>query len=329
MPFFSVIIPVYNIENYIECCVESILSQSFNDFEILLIDDGSKDHSFDKCRKIAKKDSRIRVLHKENGGASSARNFGLKKSTGDYIIFVDGDDFLSDKKCFEVISNKINEANYDVVSFNRNSFDEVTKMTVECSDYRKEQDNNLDYLSFIREMIKNDYFYGAVWVLCVSRKFISKNELFFIEGTATEDLDWIIRLLNFHPKIYNLSNVFYTYRTNRNGSVTRSVNCKRQNEYFVMIQNLTHLNYYCEEFKNIIMNYLAYNFVVFCSWNQHISDKKKKKELINKEKDLRYLLKYDLMPQTKKANLISKFFGYRVTDFILGIYLKRKIKSQG
>ena len=92
----SVIIPVYNVEKYLEECLDSVLRQSYQDFEVLLIDDGSKDGSGKICDAYASKDSRFSVIHKENGGVSSARNLGLKKAKGEYIAFVDSDDIIAD-----------------------------------------------------------------------------------------------------------------------------------------------------------------------------------------------------------------------------------------
>lgn len=93
-PKISVIVPVYNVEKYLSRCIDSILAQTFTDFELLLIDDGSKDKSGNICDEYAKKDSRIRVFHKENGGVSSARNLGLDNAEGEWILFVDADDWI-------------------------------------------------------------------------------------------------------------------------------------------------------------------------------------------------------------------------------------------
>lgn len=95
MPKISVIIPIYNIANYLPKCINSILNQTFEDFELLLIDDGSTDDSVKICNSFAKVDRRVLVVQKENGGVSSARNLGIKKATGEYIAFIDGDDYVS------------------------------------------------------------------------------------------------------------------------------------------------------------------------------------------------------------------------------------------
>ena len=94
MPVFSVVVPVYGVEEYLDRCVESILSQSFNDFELVLVDDGSPDNCPAMCDRYAEKDSRVKVLHKANGGLCSARNAGLTVATGEYIVPVDSDDWI-------------------------------------------------------------------------------------------------------------------------------------------------------------------------------------------------------------------------------------------
>ena len=90
----SIIVPVYNIENYIRVCVESILAQTYESFELILVDDGSKDNSGILCDEYAAIDSRVKVIHKENGGVSSARNTGLQQAKGKWIMYVDGDDWI-------------------------------------------------------------------------------------------------------------------------------------------------------------------------------------------------------------------------------------------
>lgn len=93
-PIISIVVPVYNVEKYLHCCIDSILSQTYTDFELILIDDGSKDKSGIICDEYSKKDERIRVSHKANGGVSAARNSGIDKAKGKYIVFIDADDWI-------------------------------------------------------------------------------------------------------------------------------------------------------------------------------------------------------------------------------------------
>lgn len=119
MPKLSIIVPVYNIENYIERCVRTILAQTFKDFELILIDDGSVDTSGELCDKLAKEDKRIYVIHKSNGGVSSARNYGLKIARGKYIMFCDGDDYVRTEwcQCMVDIMNKNDNASMGICGY--------------------------------------------------------------------------------------------------------------------------------------------------------------------------------------------------------------------
>ena len=113
-PLISVIVPVYNVENYLPRCLDSIINQTYTNLEILLVDDGATDNSGKLCDEYAQKDNRIRVFHKENGGVSSARNMGLDNATGEYIAFVDSDDYI-DKCMYEIMLNSSVQNNADIV----------------------------------------------------------------------------------------------------------------------------------------------------------------------------------------------------------------------
>ena len=117
MKKISVIVPIYNSEDYIDRCVRSIVEQSYKNIEIILVDDGSTDNSSMMCDEWAKNDKRVKVIHKENGGVSSARNEGLKIAKGDYISFVDSDDYI-DKKMIEKMLNQMEKGNTDLVICN-------------------------------------------------------------------------------------------------------------------------------------------------------------------------------------------------------------------
>ena len=117
MPKISVIVPVYNTEKYLHRCIDSILDQTFTDFELLLIDDGSTDSSGTICDEYAAKDSRVRVFHKENGGVSSARNMGLDNAYGEWITFVDSDDYLIDQSGLTLLARTNIEADLIIFSY--------------------------------------------------------------------------------------------------------------------------------------------------------------------------------------------------------------------
>lgn len=117
-PMFSVIVPIYKVEAYLKKCIESILSQTYENFELILVDDGSPDKSPEICDEYAKKDKRIKVIHKENGGLVSARNIGIKSSVGNYICYVDGDDWIVPNLLEDMNSIILQNENIDIIIFN-------------------------------------------------------------------------------------------------------------------------------------------------------------------------------------------------------------------
>lgn len=120
MPIVSIIVPVFNAAKYINRCVDSILCQTVSDWELLLIDDGSTDDSLLICKEYVKSDKRIKVLHKTNGGASSARNFGIENAVGEWIVFVDSDDSVSDSYLFALLSRRLGKGSFVMLNFEEN-----------------------------------------------------------------------------------------------------------------------------------------------------------------------------------------------------------------
>lgn len=125
MPKISIIIPIYNVENYLEKCIQSVLNQTYKDFELLLIDDGSTDNSVKICDDYAQKDNRIRVIHKTNGGVSTARNEGIRNARGEYLGFIDSDDYI-EPNMYETLINNIEEYGCDISICGFKVFDEDT-----------------------------------------------------------------------------------------------------------------------------------------------------------------------------------------------------------
>ena len=189
-PKISVIVPVYNSLNCLERCVESICGQTFEELEIILVDDGSTDGTGPLCDRLAKRDSRIRVYHKENGGASSARNLGLENAAGDYVGFVDSDDYIDDgvyQKMTELAYTK----NYPVVQISRDERDESGSRLPDIC-VPPETMRFCDSETFLKELL----LHQADCSFCT--KLIRK-ELFaghrFPEGELNEDFKLLIELL--------------------------------------------------------------------------------------------------------------------------------------
>lgn len=204
-PFFSIIIPIYNAEKYIERCINSILIQSFDDFELLLIDDGSIDKSGQICDDFASQDTRIKVIHKVNGGVSSAREAGFNNSTGIYIVFVDSDDELRQdalKEMFELYK----ENNFDLL---------VTAKTLIESDGEKQLYNKITgFISkerYVANLLRNGIFIGPHGRMTKRDLFID-SDAFNIPKDIVINEDLIMNLkLGLCAKNILISNEVNTY----------------------------------------------------------------------------------------------------------------------
>ena len=167
MPKISLIVPIYNIEECVEECIESILNQTFKDFEVILVDDGSTDNSLNICRKYEKKDTRITVVHKKNGGLSDARNAGIDKACGEYLCFIDGDDFIVNDT-LENMYNLIlkNNTQISICNMVRYYGDEDTDIFYKPSEKEIVLEGNdrfetLEQPSVCNKMFKSDLFNGV------------------------------------------------------------------------------------------------------------------------------------------------------------------------
>lgn len=209
MAEISVIIPVYNVEKYLSKCIDSVISQTFKDLEIILIDDGSKDNCSIICDEYSKIDSRIKVIHKKNGGLSSARNAGLKEATGKYIGFVDSDDWI-ESSMYETLYNIMEEYKSDIVQcrFLKTENENADRLLLNSSEKNIEIINNIQALN----NLYNDRYVETV---VVWNKLYRKNlfeNLIFPENKIHEDEFIIHKLLYKSEKVILCDQIMYYYR---------------------------------------------------------------------------------------------------------------------
>lgn len=198
----SIIIPVYNNENYLRPALQSVLAQTYPDFEVLVIDDGSTDGSLAICREFAQKDKRLRVIQKENGGVSSARNRGLEEAAGQYIAFVDGDDCI-DPEMYTTMITILQDTGADLVDCRVIKESQYMPRSYEKGDVEV-SDHPLEYLS------KKGYFIDSSLNKVYRRDFIGHTR--FDEGISySEDKLFVTELIFKAKKMALVSNVFYHY----------------------------------------------------------------------------------------------------------------------
>lgn len=220
--FFSIIIPVYKVEKYLSKCVESVLSQSFYDWEAILVDDGSPDNCPALCDDYAKKDKRIKVVHKSNGGLSDARNAGIATANGKYVLFLDSNDYLYSDTVLAEISNSLKNANFPEICYLPNEYWSSNPSSVSG----KYKDETLPLEKFLKRVIKNYYLHTAGQQFVLRLDYLKENGLRFEKGILHEDELWFAQILMQVRKVHICPCVFYFYVDNRDGSIINSVKDK-------------------------------------------------------------------------------------------------------
>ena len=186
-PLISVIIPVYNVEKYLRQCLDSVLNQTYTNYEVIMVDDGSTDSSYDICLEYSRKDDRFKAFHKENGGASTARNLGLKELNGEYLFFLDSDDWL-EPNTLELMINTAIDENADLTFCEAQAINELSNNKINgYYEYRDYYSTDEAY-SIMLKMMNRKEFHVAIWMLLLDKRIITDNNLRFKEGIILEDV---------------------------------------------------------------------------------------------------------------------------------------------
>lgn len=239
----SVIVPVYNSDKYLSDCIDSILNQTYEDFELILVDDGSADNSGKICDIYAIKDARIKVFHKENGGVSYARNIGLKAATGDYIQFIDSDDYIKEN-FLQILHDSIIKNNSQIsvckattVSIKGFEINSKSKVTKDICLGRDEAAN------FIFNEMNN-----ALWNKLISKDII-KDICFEENRTFGEDPYFLVQVLNNCSKVSFVPDELYYYRKN-DESITSTKFSERKFDQVYFKDKM--YEYMCQNFPDLI-----------------------------------------------------------------------------
>lgn len=224
VPALSVIVPVYNVKDYLGKCVESLLRQDFNDYELILVDDGSTDGSGDLADKMAAADSRIKVIHQANAGLGEARNCGVRASEGEFVQFVDSDDWIEENS-LPALVGKMRKDSLDVLRFayrNVTEGGEPFEPYKERSPFIDYDDKVCDGPSFLNERLG----YACYAVQFMIRRTLLDGCL-FRSGMYFEDTDWTPRLLLKTARVTSTDRIIYNYRL-RSGSITQAASLDRR-----------------------------------------------------------------------------------------------------
>ena len=265
-PLVSIIIPVYNVEKYVDKCIKSVISQSYKNIEIIVVDDGSTD----KSREIVdcyKKYKNVKVFHKENGGLSSARNYGLKHATGEWYAFVDSDDYICDSFVAELITTALKN-NADIATCSLDSYSDDGAMLKKAPCWPEGIFNGNEFISKIFE----NKYPAYIWLSIYRARLFKDNNILFPDGREYEDISTRIKLTFFANKVTCTNKKLYHYLS-RKDSITGRIFSKKKHddfntavsdvekflssskykysylEYFKFYTDITQLNYLAKERK--------------------------------------------------------------------------------
>ena len=254
-PLISVIIPIYKVEKYLNKCIDSVLNQVYENLEIILVDDGSPDNCPQICDSYAKQDPRIVVIHKKNGGLSDARNAGIEIAHGEYVLFVDSDDWIHEK-CIHLLYEYCNKYDADIAIGNHRKFSEID-VTIEQNDI-KEKDYEIISAT---EACKRNCFevvFVTSWGKLIKRKLISNN--LFPKGKIHEDEFSTYKLLFKSNKIIYTSNEIYYYLIRSTSIMGKKKSIYHKDAVVALIEKIK----FYDKFEKKLVSFAIKELMIYC-----------------------------------------------------------------
>lgn len=317
---FSIVIPVYNVAPYLRECVDSVLAQNSTDYEIILVDDGSTDNSPAICDEYAEKYSQIKVIHKANGGLSDARNFGIKKAQGDYLMFLDSDDFWNRENVLLDLHNIIKENNPDLIIHELSSFYNSEKIILRKFKNKEIQNFSYDFKEDLKYLVNNDIYYATACNKVIKTSIVKENNIEFPKGKLHEDIAWCADIISYIDKYAIYDTPFYFYRQDREGAITNRI-CKK---------NIEDILYVISDKKDKLskinggLEYL-YGSYMACLDITLLLEKKERNSCFNKLEEFKFLLNFHPRRNSLKAKiplLIYKVLGLKYGSSLIH-YIKK------
>lgn len=299
---FSIIVPIYNCEKYLEQTINSVLNQTYRDYELLLIDDGSNKPTYEICEKYAKNNN-VKVYHNNNHGVSYTRNFGIKKATKEYVLFLDSDDYWDDNELLAKLTKLVKGK--DIVLFGYQYLDD--------GNFINKSNFDLCDLTNLKDLMDNVLFTSSCCLKAIKRELLIKNNLYFIENMYVEDIEWNFHLAMIIENFDVLPESPYIYRVVKK-SRSKTFNYQKVSDYCTAIELC--LDYANKYNKKYLLSYISYNYAILMGRLNGY------KELKKRMKNHRYLLNHSNNNKVKKVKILTKLVGFNFACKIICIILK-------
>lgn len=314
----SIIVPVYNVENYLKQCIDSIIQQTYPDIEVTLINDGSTDSSGMICDLYAEMDNRISVIHQNNRGLAAARDSGITASKGEYLMFVDSDDFLYNQNCLEKVAVQLNKNKPDVLVYGMRKYNDAKDIFYEDNVIYTMQKDNLS------ELINTNSYKACACDKAVKRNMVEKYGLCFsgITTTFAEDWKWCSNFIRYNFDIQYFPECVYVYRQ-RSGSITKNYSKKNLDDIIDVLDSALKDKDNIKDIrlKELFLSYYAFEYAYALGlFHRHLNEYRYNLQKIS------FFLKYNKSGKVRFVYYIKSIFGIRTTIFILHLYLIFKFK---
>ncbi|MCQ2441049.1 MAG: glycosyltransferase family 2 protein [Clostridia bacterium] len=323
---YSIVVPVYNSKDYIEQAVQSVVTQTYSNYELILVNDGSTDNSSEICHQFEKEyPDKIVVLDCENSGTSSARNTGMSVATGDYIGFLDNDDYWRKSDFLEKLDLQLSKSKADAVIYLSEIFNDQTGEFTPTSIKLKRKDiEEMPFESRVETLLSSGVISSVVWEKFVRREIVfNEPTLFFPDNMRNEDTDFSAKLLMKISSIDYYDDTVYAYRK---GTTYSQTSKSLKKEHIIDLMNIikdncTAANNLNTVKKNFVFKFLSYPYIVLLG---QLSIFDSYDEFIPFIKEYSFLLKHPKFPYIRVIYYFIKALGVKLTVKIIGIPFKLK-----
>lgn len=313
-PRFSIVVPCYNVVQYLDECLDSVARQTFADFEVLLVNDGSTDGTLALCRKRASSDSRIRVIDKENGGLSDARNRGMEECRGEYLVFLDSDDFI-EPAALEEINRAMNaQTEILVTRWMDNVGDEVVVHDAGMEEFFSSDRSLEAMLTWVFRKTKVSW---PAQKYIVSREYARRNDLSFLKGVLHEDIDWTPRLFAHARHVDVCFFPWYHHRLQREGAITNVVKAKRITDVIRIAHGLLEgdravISSYDEPVRSMVVRRIMISVFQNLGLYKKLATRKEKNEALACAKQYASILRNQPKLKFRVLMKLADIFGLRL-----------------
>lgn len=318
----SVIVPIYNVAPYLRQCLESVLNQTYKEIEVILVNDGSTDNSLDICKEYERVDTRVKVISQKNSGSSAARNTGLNTAIGEYILFIDSDDFWICNDCIKLLVEKVQLSHDDMIIFQSVKYYEKNneyRETYESLDLNKF--DNPSVKDTIHYLVQSGQIVACAWNKFIKRSVLIENNIYFTVGMVGEDIDWTLRLFTVISSISAVNVNMHAYRQQREGAITSTITPRKALDLFHIIKYWADYMENNESvLKNEILSFLAFEYAILIGRVEVIKDIKVK----NSIKKYAYLLHFADDKKSNKVRILYSLCGFNLTSRIMKVYLENR-----